>query len=77
MSFSVMTCRPGRMAAIATGACRCSGRAIITASMLVVLGVGDQFLVVAIDLDFLAGRRLVVPVVDGHQPGAGLQAASL
>ena len=32
MSFSVMTCRPAFMAAMAAGACRCKGRAMITAS---------------------------------------------
>ncbi len=40
---------------------------------LVVLGVLDQLLVVAVDLDFLAGGVFGLPAVDGQQTGAGLR----
>ena len=52
MSFSVITCRPAFMAAMAAGACRCRGRAMMMPSSPSALACVDQVLVAA-----ACGRR--------------------
>ena len=77
ISFSVITCRPAFMAAMAAGACRCSGRAMMTPSRPSSLALLDQLLVAAVlvvvDLDVPAGLVLGLPAVLRHQSGPGCQ----
>ena len=61
------------MAAMAMGACRCSGVAMMIASMPSFLALSSKLLVWAVDLHVLPGFRLGLPAVDRHQPRADRQ----